>query len=389
MLLSSHDARHNSPRMQTHQRSHKRQENEKRSKLLATRAQTWRSFRKSRLTSIEVPPAGRLLGPMLPAVERWWDQRVHYPPPPPSLPPPAPPLPLPASPEQLSRPSTGSPSACSAGSRLCEALQCADLGEHIVLNSLGLRDAQALCLVSHAFRQLMRRLFATATSLNVVSPHDASFATAAFVARQLPALSRLVIFGNHCIDLPSFRALAASGRPILVGHLDKESALFVGAILASWNCTLVTSDARRISLRSLRGCTCVRLRGVRGVVGLGDADLASLLGALSLNPVLEELDLCANPAPVSEWITTALADATRRDRVLIRHHRVLELPGIVRAAPSLESALMRGVALPGWLAPHAAAESLPERPEYCLPVPVCVAEADRWQMERPSDDARR
>ena len=126
------------------------------------------------------------------------------------------------------------------------------------------------------------------------------------------------------------------------------------------------------------------------MVGLGDADLAALLGALSLNPTLEELDLCANPAPVSPWITTALADATRRDRVLIRHHRLLELPGVVRAAPSLEMALLRGLALPGWLAPHAAADSLPvPRPEYCLPVPVCVAESDRWQMERPSEDARR
>ena len=121
---------------------------------------------------------------------------------------------------------------------------------------------------------------------------------------------------------------------------------------------------------------CVRLRGARATLGLSDADLAALLGALSLNTQLEELDLCANPAPSSEWASRALADATRRERVAIRHHRTLPLPGVVRAAPSLQMALMRGITLPSWLAPHAAGDpsaSPRAHEEYCLPVPVRLA----------------
>ena len=305
--------------------------------------------------------------------ERWWDQRVHYPAPPPSLPPLTSPQPAVSKHVPLVPPP---PLIDSEPSRLCEALQH-DTGEHIVLQHLGLRDAQAVSLTCKACQHSVLSLVSQATCVHAHAPRDATFAAAAWVARQMPNLRRLVILGIHsldiCIDLASFRSLADSGRPILIGHLNKESALFVGAVLASRECTFVTSDSRRIALRALRESACVRLRGVRGTIGLGDADLAALLGAISLNGKLEELDLCANPAPTSQWVAHALNCATRRERCLIRHHRRLTLPGVVRAAPSLEMALMRGLALPGWLAPHASGEASRQGREYCLPVPAWVA----------------
>ena len=114
-------------------------------------------------------------------------------------------------------------------------------------------------------------------------------------------------------------------------------------------------------------------------MGLRDAELAALLGALSLNTRLTELDLCANPAPRGMVVLQALGDALPRAHAILRHHRALaELPGVVRAAPSLAMALMRGVALPGWLAPHAA-EGRAERDEYCLhvQVPACATQLVR------------
>jgi hypothetical protein len=113
---------------------------------------------------------------------------------------------------------------------------------------------------------------------------------------------------------------------------------------------------------------------VRGEAGLSDVDLAAVLGAISLNMQLEELDLCANPAPASPWAVRALADATRRASVLIRHHRILALPGVVKAAPSLEAALLRGLALPGWLAPYASGEPADATlREYSMPVSARVS----------------
>jgi len=297
--------------------------------------------------------------------ERWWDQTVHYPPPPPSLPP------LPPPPTHLAVEESCSVQDISelAGmhadecSTLHEALQRTDTGEHITLEQLGLRDLQVVGLASRALRESMRLLTSSATGLRALSPRDATFATAAFVARQ-PTLRWLAVMGAPAVDLASFRALAAEGRPVSVGHLDKESALFVGAVLASSDCTLVTTDGRHVSLRALRESVCVRLRGERGETGLCDPDLAALLGAISRNARLEELDLCENPAPTCAWTTRALADATRRARTRIRHHRQLELPGVVRLAPNLPPALPR----PSWLAPYASAEpqQLEEAGEYCV-----------------------
>jgi hypothetical protein len=155
------------------------------------------------------------------------------------------------------------------------------MGEHILINQLGLHDILAVSLASRAFLHIVRALAGKATCLHVKQLGDATFATAAFVGRQM-ALRRLVILGSRHLDLDTFRALAAAGRPILVGHLDKESALvplssrsnagschlsdgrrralrsisrrrqFVGAALAATDGVLVTSDERRISLRALR-----------------------------------------------------------------------------------------------------------------------------------------
>lgn len=319
--------------------------------------------------------------------ERWWDQIVHYPPPPPSCLP-RPPAEIIARDNQCSRPPPTGPHW-----HLIDALQN-DTGEIIVLSYLGLRDAIVLSLVSRGCHASILSILSQATYFFAFAPRDTTFAAAALVARRMPMLRRLVVHGvvDISIDISSFRDLAASGRPILIGHLNKECALFIGAVLASYECTFVTSDSRRIALPALRDATCVRLRGVRGSIGLGDTDLAALLGALSLNRGLHELDLCANPAPCSAWIVQQLSASLHHERLVIRHHRILDLAGVCRAAPSFESSLLRGVALPGWLAPHASsgasATGEANSTHYCLPVPAWVAGSSSWLPNEQQPEAR-
>jgi hypothetical protein len=58
--------------------------------------------------------------------------------------------------------------------------------------------------------------------------------------------------------------------------------------------------------------------------GLKDSDLGALLGALSLNPYLKELDLHGNPAPARECVKTAMVVAL--PWTLLREHGTVESP---------------------------------------------------------------
>ena len=264
------------------------------------------------------------------SAERWWDQRVHFPPPPPSLPPSTPLLVAATTSDESAvtnnKDDTPEYTADEQSARLCAVLEALYI-EH----PIGMRNMQALSLVSRGLQAGVRSLLSTATVARLHGPTDFSFATAAFVARRLPAVRRIVTEGSD-VDFARIR----EGRRRR-GRLRRR--LWRGG-LTRWHAprghtkrtALVASDGRKLSLRALRESRRVRLRGVRGVHGLHDADLASLLGALSLNTHLDELCLCANPAPNESWAVDALAAAVRRERVLIRHHRILGLPGIVRAA---------------------------------------------------------
>ena len=319
--------------------------------------------------------------------ERWWDQRVHFPPPPPSLPPSTPLLVVATTSDESAvtnnKDDTPEYTADEQSARLCAVLEALYI-EH----PIGMRNMQALSLVSRGLQVGVRSLLSTATVARLHGPTDFSFATAAFVTRRLPAVRRIVTEGSD-VDVARIRERAAAGEDVCVADFG-EAALLVGTLLAATisDGTLVMSDGRKLSLRALRESRRVRLRGVRGVHGLHDADLASLLGALSLNTHLDELCLCANPAPNESWAVDALAAAVRRERVLIRHHRILGLPGIVRAAlrppPS-------GAATPSWLVTHGSEEKRmhadeEQGEEYAVPL---TEVREPWQKARTALEGAR
>ena len=89
---------------------------------------------------------------------------------------------------------------------------------------------------------------------------------------------------------------------VQVGSLRFEAALFLGAALSARDVMLKMSSGFRIALTPLR--TRDRINLARR--GLKDSDMAALLGALSLNSFLRELDLSGNPAPAREGIKAAM-----------------------------------------------------------------------------------
>ena len=118
---------------------------------------------------------------------------------------------------------------------------------------------------------------------------DATFDNAAFVGR-LPNLATLHVQGEMFlrdgIDLRKLRALPR----IAVGKLGFEAALFLGAALSGGEHVVRLSSDACVALPPLRTRERVNLvqRQLKG------QDLAVLLGALSLNRHLKELDIpCA------------------------------------------------------------------------------------------------
>ena len=110
-----------------------------------------------------------------------------------------------------------------------------------------------------------------------------------------------------------------------VGALQFEAALFLGAVLSGGEHTLRMSSGCCVALPPLRTRDRINL----AQRGLKDSDLAALLGALSLNSFLKELDLHGNPAPAREGIKAAMVAAL--PWALLRAH------GSIHAARMLEA----------------------------------------------------
>ena len=140
--------------------------------------------------------------------------------------------------------------------------------------------------------------------LRQVRIEDATFDNAAFVGR-LPRLGTLHVQGetflSDGIDLHKLRSLDR----ITVGQLSFEASLFVGAVLSGGEHTLRLSGGTCVALHPLRTRERLNLTHHQ----LRDKDLAVLLGALSLNPQLLELDLRGNNAPSCRVVKVAMISA--------------------------------------------------------------------------------
>ena len=133
---------------------------------------------------------------------------------------------------------------------------------------------------------------------------DATFDNAAYVGR-LPNLQRLHVQGE--VSQPNGMDLAKLRRTerINISELGFEAALFLGAALSGGDHSLRLSRNSSILLPPLRTNERINLFGR----GLQDADLAALLGALSLNQTLKEFNINSNPAPVSNGLRAAMVQA--------------------------------------------------------------------------------
>ena len=180
----------------------------------------------------------------------------------------------------------------------------------------------------------MRRTVAAhlgAESLRV-GIEDASFENAAFVGR-LPNLRTLEVEGEAflpggVLDFGRLRGL----KRIAVGGLSFESCLFLGAALSGGEHTLRMSSGHCVALPPLRSRERINLNNK----GLKDGDLAVLLGALSLNRFLRELDLFGNPAPAKDGVKAAMVQSLPWE--LLRNHSLR--PGALLDGCKEESLLL-------------------------------------------------
>ena len=115
---------------------------------------------------------------------------------------------------------------------------------------------------------------------------DATFENAAFVGR-LPNLERLHVQGEtslpHGLDLKYLRGLDR----ITINKLGFEAALFLGAAISGGYQSLRLSNNSCVLLAPLRTRERINLFNRE----LRDSDLAALLGALSLNLHIKELNI--------------------------------------------------------------------------------------------------
>lgn len=153
-----------------------------------------------------------------------------------------------------------------------------------LLSAMSLHSKRASCCCCSTLRShVSADLHAPSLSVRI---EDATFDNAAFVGR-LPRLGTLHVQGeaflSDGVDLNKLRSL----NRIATGSLSFEAALFVGAALSGGEHTLRLSSGACVALPPLRTRERVNLAHRQ----LRDKDLAVLLGALSLNQQLKELDL--------------------------------------------------------------------------------------------------
>ena len=153
-----------------------------------------------------------------------------------------------------------------------------------LLSTMSLHSKRASCCCCSTLRSYVSaNLHAPSLAVRI---EDATFDNAAFVGR-LPRLGTLHVQGESFlsdgIDLNKLRSL----NRIATGSLSFEAALFVGAALSGGEHTLRLSSGACVALPPLRTRERVNLAHRQ----LRDKDLAVLLGALSLNQHLKELDL--------------------------------------------------------------------------------------------------
>ena len=153
-----------------------------------------------------------------------------------------------------------------------------------LLSAMSLQSKRASCCCCSTLRSYVSAdLHAPSLAVRI---EDANLHNAAFVAR-LPRLGTLHVQGetflSDGIDLNKLRSL----NRIAVGQLSFEASLFVGAVLSGGEHTLRLSGGACVALHPLRTRERVTLTHHQ----LRDKDLAVLLGALSLNQQLKELDL--------------------------------------------------------------------------------------------------
>jgi len=153
-----------------------------------------------------------------------------------------------------------------------------------LLSTMSLHSKRASCCCCSTLRSYVSAdLHAPSLAVRI---EDATFDNAAFVGR-LPRLGTLHVQGESFlsdgIDLNKLRSL----NRIATGSLSFEAALFVGAALSGGEHTLRLSSGACVALPPLRTRERVNLAHRQ----LRDMDLAVLLGALSLNQHLKELDL--------------------------------------------------------------------------------------------------
>jgi len=212
---------------------------------------------------------------------------VHQPPPcqPPLEPPPSRPL----------RP-------CAAGdSILLGAFEVEDL-RHELLRVMSLASKRAAaCACASLCCQVAVHLHAHTLSVRI---EDATFDNAAFVGR-LPNLRRLHVQGETSLpDGLNLAHLRTLDR-ITINKLGFESALFLGAAISGGYHSLRLSNGSCVLLPPLRTRERINLYSRE----LRDSDLAALLGALSLNTCLKELNISGNPAPVGNGLRAAMVQA--------------------------------------------------------------------------------
>ena len=135
-------------------------------------------------------------------------------------------------------------------------------------------------------RRMMNELLHT--PVLYVEREDATWDNCVFVAR-LPHLCELRVQGELCLpalELSRYRTLAR----LKVGELGVPAALFFGAAIATSDATLRLSDGK-----SVKNLGPMRTSIGRGTIlvptNAGRADLAALLGALSLNTSIESADV--------------------------------------------------------------------------------------------------
>ena len=203
--------------------------------------------------------------------------------------------------EPPKRPAAELPPELTRSSILLAAFEVDDLRQELLrVSSLASKRAMA-CVCTSLCSHVTSHLHAPSLSVSI---EDATFNNAAFVGR-LPNLERLHVQGETSLprglDLKYLRSLDR----ITINRLGFEAALFLGAAISGGYQTLRLSNNSCVLLAPLRTRERINLSSRE----LRDSDLAALLGALSLNAHIKELNIAGNPAPVGNSLRAAMVQA--------------------------------------------------------------------------------